>query len=35
MYQYKDKAEQCFEFKPEEVDCPFNPLSVKTIPVQN
>ena len=35
VYQYKDKAEQCFEFKPEEVECPFNPLSVKTIPVQN
>jgi hypothetical protein len=34
-YQYKDKAEQCFEFKPVEVDCPFNPLSIKTVPVQN
>jgi hypothetical protein len=29
---YKDKANQCFEFKPNEVDCPLMP---KTIPVQN
>ncbi len=34
-YLYKDKANQCFIFQPEEVDCHFNPLSVKTIPVQN
>lgn len=32
--QYKDKANQCFEFKPAETDCPLNPLSIKTIPVQ-
>ena len=34
-YQYKDKSDQCFEFKPKEVDCPLNPLSIKTIPLQN
>jgi hypothetical protein len=33
-YQYKDKAGQCFEFKPMETDCPMNPFSVKTVPVQ-
>ena len=32
--QYKDKANQCFEFKPVESKCPINPYSVKTIPVQ-
>lgn len=30
-YQYKDKSEQCFEFKPTEVNCPSDP---KTIPIQ-
>ena len=33
-YQYKDKANQCFQFKPIQAKCPLNPLSVKTIPVQ-
>ncbi len=33
--QYKDKANQCFEFKPTETDCPINPFSIKTIPIQN
>jgi len=33
-FQYKDKSDKCFEFKPSEVKCPFNPLSIKTIPVQ-
>lgn len=33
--QYKDKTEQCFEFKPIETKCPINPFSVKTVPVQN
>jgi hypothetical protein len=33
-YQYKDNAEQCFEFKPLEVKCPFNILNIKSIPVQ-
>jgi len=32
--QYKDKANECFEFKPIESKCPINPLSIKTIPVQ-
>ena len=32
--QYKDKANQCFEFKPTETHCPINPFSVKTIPIQ-
>jgi hypothetical protein len=34
-YQYQDKAEQCFEFKPLKTDCPLNPLSIKNVPVQN
>jgi hypothetical protein len=34
-YQYKDNSNQCFEFKPLEVKCPLNPLSIKTIPLQN
>jgi hypothetical protein len=29
---YKDKANQCFEFKPMHVNCPLLP---KSIPVQN
>jgi hypothetical protein len=29
--QYKDKSNQCFEFKPIETHCPINPLLV---PVQ-
>jgi hypothetical protein len=33
-YQYKDNAEQCFEFKPIETDCPFNIFSIKSIPIQ-
>ena len=32
--QYKDSANQCFDFKPVETKCPINPLSVKTIPIQ-
>jgi hypothetical protein len=32
--QYKDNADQCFEFKPIETQCPINPLSVKTVPLQ-
>jgi len=31
---YKDKVDQCFQFKPVEGQCPINPLSIKTIPVQ-
>jgi hypothetical protein len=33
--QYKDKSGQCFQFKPVETQCPINPLSIKTIPIQN
>jgi len=33
--QYKDKAGQCFQFTPTNTDCPINPLSIKTIPIQN
>lgn len=32
--QYKDTAEQCFEFKPVTTNCPINPLAIKTVPVQ-
>jgi hypothetical protein len=32
--QYKDNSGQCFQFKPVETQCPINPLSIKTIPVQ-
>ena len=32
--QYKDNADQCFQFKPVETKCPMNPFSVKTVPVQ-
>ena len=33
-YQYKDKAGQCFEFKPIKVKCPLNPFDIKDIPLQ-
>ena len=32
--QYKDKNSQCFEFKPVETECPANPFSIKTVPIQ-
>jgi hypothetical protein len=32
--QYKDNTNQCFKIKPVETQCPINPLSIKTIPVQ-
>lgn len=32
--QYKDKSKQCFEFDPVETTCPINPLSIKTVPIQ-
>ena len=32
--QYKDNANQCFQFKPTETKCPFNSFSVKTVPIQ-
>ena len=31
---FKDKSEQCFQFKPTPVNCPINPFSIKTVPVQ-
>jgi hypothetical protein len=31
---YKDKVNQCYQFKPLLTDCPINPFNVKTIPVQ-
>ncbi len=33
-YQYKDNANQCFEFKPSEVNCPANSSKIKKIPLQ-
>lgn len=33
-FQFKDKSEQCFQFKPVPSHCPINPLSIKTVPVQ-
>ena len=32
--QYIDNANQCFTFKPIETQCPINPFSIKTIPIQ-
>lgn len=32
--QYKDSANQCFQFKPVETNCPINPLAIKTVPIQ-
>lgn len=32
--QYKDNSNQCFQFNPVETKCPINPLSVKTVPIQ-
>lgn len=32
--QYKDSANQCFQFKPNETTCPINPFAIKSIPVQ-
>jgi hypothetical protein len=31
---YKDNADQCFQYKAQETDCPMNPLLIKTIPIQ-
>lgn len=33
-YQYKDSADECFEYKPNIVKCPLNPLEINTIPIQ-
>jgi hypothetical protein len=32
--EYKDKANNCFQFKSEEVSCPTNKSLIKSIPVQ-
>ena len=32
--QYKDISNQCFKYKPIETQCPMNPFSIKTIPMQ-
>ncbi len=34
-YQFKDNADNCYVLKSNKASCPINPLSVKTIPVQN
>jgi len=31
----KDKTNHCFQYKSQEVECPMNPLLIKSIPVQN
>ena len=31
---YKDKADNCFNFAAKEEKCPFNPGTLKTIPIQ-
>ncbi len=31
---FKDKGDQCFQFKPNPINCPINPLSIKTVPIQ-
>ena len=33
--QYKDKAENCYDFSYSEVNCPSNPNEIVKIPVQN
>jgi len=32
---FKDKSEQCFQFKPIGTNCPINPLSIKVVPIQS
>ena len=32
---FKDKADNCFSFDQEEVDCPTDPSKISTIPLQN
>ena len=31
---YKDKVDQCYQFKLTEGQCPINPLAIKTVPIQ-
>ena len=30
----KDKSKNCFQYKYEEIDCPFNSFSIKQTPIQ-
>lgn len=32
---FKDKSDQCFQFKPIKTNCPINPFSIKVVPIQN
>lgn len=32
--QYKDEVNNCFKYNYHKMECPLNPLSTKTIPVQ-
>ena len=34
-YQFRDNAENCYEFKSSKTTCPSNPLLIHTVPVQN
>ena len=34
LFQYKDKAENCFGFDSEEVKCPSNDTEITKIPIQ-
>jgi hypothetical protein len=32
---FKDKSDQCFQFKPVGITCPINPLAIKVVPIQD
>lgn len=32
---YKDKTDECFQYKPVAVNCPLNPFSINTVPAQS
>ena len=34
-FEYKDKADNCFQYSSVEVKCPAGDKGVKTIPIQN